>query len=141
MKSTEARAIAMSEIPAILVKAKLIEGDTLDPDQVKTAKEVLFWNKKVTTEVASSKTTFITWNIISTDAIAYADNRVASRRVYVSIEIFTKMADIDEKVQKLLAKIDKQMVEHGWEFEMIGTPAWDSTNNLNQLSYSAIKKL
>ena len=42
MRTSEIRAIALKEIPEVLLKAKLIEGDTLDADQVKSLKTPAF---------------------------------------------------------------------------------------------------
>lgn len=141
MRTSEIRAIALKEIPEVLLKAKLIEGDTLDADQVKSLKTPAFWSRRVNSTVASSKITFVTWDLIAVDPIGYADNQAAIRRPYVSIEIFTRSSILDEKVQKLLERIDRAMLEKGWDFEMVAAPSWDSDNNLNQLSYQATKKL
>ena len=110
MTVIEARAIAMTEIPQILAKAKLTEGNTLDGDEVVKTKKILFWNKRVSSEIASSKNTFVIWNVIGADAIGRADNKIARRNVYVSIDIYTKMSDLDERVQNLLEKIEGQLL-------------------------------
>lgn len=141
MRTSEIRAIALKEIPEALIKAKLLEGDTLDADQVKSTKAPMFWTLRVSSTVASSKLMFVTWNLIAAEPIGYADNEAAIRRPYVSIEVFTKLSVLDDKVQKLIERIDKALQEKGWSFEMVAAPSWDNENNLNQLSYSATKKL
>lgn len=123
MRTSEIRAIALKEIPEALIKAKLLEGDTLDADQVKSTKAPMFWTLRVSSTVASSKLMFVTWNLIAAEPIGYADNEAAIRRPYVSIEVFTKLSVLDDKVQKLIERIDKALQEKGWSFEMVAAPS------------------
>lgn len=139
--SVKAREYALEEIPKILNIAKLIEGESLDTDQVKKCNDTLFWHKHLPNEAAAEKPTFITWNLISTDAIGRADNNVAARIIYVAIDLFTKKPERDAKITRLLSSIEEAMVDEGWSFEQVAAATYDNETQLTNISYSATKKV
>jgi hypothetical protein len=139
--SVKAREYALGKIPKILKDAKLIEGESLDTDQVKKSNDTLFWHKQLPNEAAAEKPTFITWNLISTDAIGRADNNVAVRIIYVAIDLFTKKPERDAKITRILGDIEEAMADEGWSFEQVAASTYDKETQLTDISYSATKKV
>ena len=141
MLSSEARKQVNLEIPLILKDAGLFEGETLDNDEIvsKTDKRIYFWQDRVDEIVAKSKSLFVVWQQVSISAIAKADDRVAARRSYVSISIYSKFKSPNLKIEKLINDINTAFENYRWDFESISAATFDETTMLWQFPFSAIR--
>lgn len=141
MTITEVENWTFKEVKRLLTKAGLIDGVLLDPDQVKNEDRTMFWFKKIKDLEPSKKKIYVIWDIPSATPIGYADDKVAVRSVYVTIDLFTKLGLYHQKTREILNQISAKFIEAGWQFERAQFDAIDHINDLTLTRYAATIKL
>lgn len=141
MTITEVENWVFKEVKRILTKSGLVDGILLDPDEVKNEDRFMFWFKKINDLEPSKKKIYVIWDIPSATPIGYADNKVAVRNVYVTIDLFTKLGLYHQKTRDTLNSISTAFTEAGWQFERAPFDAIDHINDLTLTRYAATIKL
>ena len=98
----------------LLKQAGLIDGLTLTPESIKTAKKPIFWYLNTKSKEASSKETYVTYSVQGLDPHDWGDGRVISRSPSVNINIFTRIRKSDD----LIKDLNDVFVNNGWTFEL-----------------------
>jgi hypothetical protein len=140
MSAPKTIAEALKEIQKSLQEAGLVDGDSLEIDQIKKTKKTLFWLSRCEDQDASAKDTFVVYRINSSAAIGHADDSAASRAVTAYIDVWTSKKPDDAKVVAAVDRISKAFEKDEWEFELAGSPFYDISSKRHQLSFSATKK-
>jgi len=141
MNAVKALRKAQDDIVSILKKAKLIDGSLLDDGEIKKkSKRVMFWYRQAPTS-ASPKEILVIWAIPSIDPVGRADDRVAIRSVYASIDVYSKNGENDESTLDVLERIAEQFEQEGWKFEKVALDSIDYVDKLTQIRYQATKKI
>lgn len=141
MTITEVENWAFKEVKSLLKKAGLVDGILLDPDQVKNEDRAMFWFKKITELEPSKKKIYVIWDMPSAAPIGYADDKVAVRSVYVTIDLFTKLGLYHQNTRDILNQISAAFTEAGWQFERSQFDSIDYINDLTLARYAATIKL
>lgn len=141
MNSVELISEVQDLIPSILSQAGLKNGDKMISSEALASKDTLFWNKQVPDVNNSKKASFVIWDVVDANPIGHADNKVAIRHVYVSIDIYTKLGALHQSTKELLKKINEAFENEEWNFELVASDSIDNMNGLTQIRYSATKKI
>lgn len=141
MTITEAENWTYEEVKRLLTKAGLVDGMSLDPDEVKREDRTMFWFKKINDLEPSKKKIYVIWDMPSAAPIGYADDKVAVRSVYVTIDLFTKLGLYHQNTREVLNKISAVFTAAGWQFERAQFDSIDHINDLTQMRYAATIKL
>lgn len=141
MRISEAINKVQEEVIDLLCKAGLLQGDLLDIDEIKERTETMFWYKKVATLEASKKNLFVIWNVLSAEPIGKANDKVAIRRVIVSIDVYSQQGEINFDTKSLISKIDNIFTKNEWGFEKAAYDSIDNVDNKLQLRFEATKKI
>lgn len=141
MNSVKVISKVQDAIPSILSQAGLKDGSKMASSEALASKDTLFWNKQVPDINNSKKSNFVIWDIVDANPIGRADNRVAIRHVYVSIDVYTKLGALHQSTKDLLKKINEAFENEEWNFELVASDSIDNMNGLTQIRYSATKKI
>lgn len=140
MNSVETFETAADEVIKILTKAKLVDGSTLQPEELKkSSKRVLFWYRRIETQDATKYPIKVIWSLGSLTPDGYADDVVARRNVIAYIDVYSKNGDLDSKTLTVLKDINKSFTKKGWKFEKTAYDSIDYIDGEYQLRYQATK--
>lgn len=114
MRSYQAIVEAKSSFEAALLKAGLKKGVTLTPEQLKAETDPIFWYVWITTVVPSEKETYLTYDVIESPTMVYADGKPKVRRATIEGQLYTRKTNIDV----LLLKIEDEILKAEWTFEI-----------------------
>lgn len=98
----------------LLKDAGLLDGLSLTPESIKTAKKPIFWYLNTKSKEASSKETYVTYSVQGLDPHDWGDGRIISRSPSVNINIFTRI----RKSDNLIKDLNDVFVNNGWTFEL-----------------------
>lgn len=106
----------------LLVAAGLIDGLTLNQDELKNEAQPIFWFINTNSKIASEKETYITYSISGAPPLSYGDGEVMTRQGILIVEIFTRKRSIDD----LIKNLNDTFLENSWAFEL-GNWNYDSS--------------
>ena len=135
MKMYNALELAIAEIRDVLTAAGVTDGITLSQEELKTTKATLFWFIELRSEVASSKSTYITFNVTSINAFGHGDGRPLSYKVVINIDLFSNK----ENVNSIISAIDTSSEAADWDFDLTSSPTYDQLTKLFTYSFAATK--
>ena len=105
---------ALEDLKVLLIDAGLKDGSALTDEEVKSAKDVLFWRVVVVNTDAAKKETYVTYNIMSAEPVNYQDGKPRSYEVTAFVNVFTRKEDIND----LLVAINTAAETHNWSFDL-----------------------
>lgn len=141
MRVAELEGWAIDNIQRILKSAGLTNGNLLDPDEVKKTDDTLFWFKKNENVSSTNKKMYVIWSLASLTPLGYADDKVAVRNVYISIDFYTRLGQLHQTTLKTIDRVDEEFTKSGWQFERVAFDAVDEINGITQIRYSATIKI
>jgi hypothetical protein len=141
MKLAHAIEISYQETKEIMIEAGLVIGETLHEAEINATSTVIAWDVKVKSSAGSMNETYLTYNLISVDQLAGADNKVKMRMVYVALDIFTRKNKGSKQITELIQKLEDASLEKGWQFELADVTDYDMESKLYHLSFELTKKL
>jgi hypothetical protein len=141
MRVAELEGWAIDNIQRILKSAGLTNGNLLDPDEVKKTDDTLFWFKKNENVSSTNKKMYVIWSLASLTPLGYADDKVAVRNVYISIDFYTRLGQLHQTTLKTIDRVDEEFTKNGWQFERVAFDAVDEINGITYLRYSATIKI
>jgi hypothetical protein len=141
MRVAELEGWAIDNIQRILKSAGLTNGNLLDPDEVKKTDDTLFWFKKNENVSSTNKKMYVIWSLASLTPLGYADDKVAVRNVYISIDFYTRLGQLHQTTLKTIDRVDEEFTKNGWQFERVAFDAVDEINGITQIRYSATIKI
>jgi len=141
-KATDYLGYLNENIPALLLKAKLINGDVLaEPDLITQEKRTMFWSQRVETLEASKKHTFVVWTTIAPTDYLGGDEKQSVRTAVAYISVITNRKPSDESVTKVTGRIEAEFLNAGWRFEFVNQSRDPNVTERTTLSFRATKKL
>lgn len=141
MRVAELEGWAIDNTQRILKSAGLTNGNLLDPDEVKKTDDTLFWFKKNENVNSTNKRMYVIWSLASLTPLGYADDKVAVRNVYISIDFYTRLGQLHQTTLKTIDRVDEEFTKNGWQFERVAFDAVDEINGITQIRYSATIKI
>ena len=141
MRVAELEGWAIDNAQRILKSAGLTNGNLLDPDEVKKTDDTLFWFKKNENVSSTNKRMYVIWSLASLTPLGYADDKVAVRNVYISIDFYTRLGQLHQTTLKTIDRVDAEFTKNGWQFERVAFVAVDEINGITQIRYSATIKI
>lgn len=141
MRVAELEGWAIDNIQRILKSAGLTNGNLLDLDEVKKTDDTLFWFKKNENVSSTNKKMYVIWSLASLTPLGYADDKVAVRNVYISIDFYTRLGQLHQTTLKTIDRVDEEFTKNGWQFERVAFDAVDEINGITQIRYSATIKI
>ncbi len=141
MRVAELEGWAIDNTQRILKSAGLTNGNLLDPDEVKKTDDTLFWFKKNENVSSTNKKMYVIWSLASLTPLGYADDKVAVRNVYISIDFYTRLGQLHQTTLKTIDRVDEEFTKNGWQFERVAFDAVDEINGITQIRYSATIKI
>ena len=141
MRVAELEGWAIDNTQRILKSAGLTNGNLLDPDEVKKTDDTLFWFKKNENVSSTNKRMYVIWSLASLTPLGYADDKVAVRNVYISIDFYTRLGQLHQTTLKTIDRVDEEFTKNGWQFERVAFDAVDEINGITQIRYSATIKI
>ena len=141
MRVAELEEWAIDNAQRILKSAGLINGNLLDQDEVKKTDDTLFWFRKNENVSSTNKRMYVIWSLASLTPLGYADNKVAVRNVYISIDFYTRLGQLHQTTLKTIDRVDEEFTKNGWQFERVAFDAVDEINGITQIRYSATIKI
>ena len=117
MRNIDARKKARGEIKDALRTAGLLDGITLQAQQLHNETRPCFWRGVVRDEVARQKDQYVTWHIPSSSAAERADDKAFLREITVAVDVFSKRSFESEQNHKLLERLEDAFTESGFEVE------------------------
>lgn len=141
MRVAELEGWAIDNTQRILKSAGLTNGNLLDPDEVKKTDDTLFWFKKNENVSSTNKKMYVIWSLASLTPLGYADDKVAIRNVYISIDFYTRLGQLHQTTLKTIDRVDEEFTKNGWQFERVAFDAVDEINGITQIRYSATIKI
>ena len=141
MRVAELEGWAIDNAQRILKSAGLTNGNLLDPDEVKKTDDTLFWFKKNENVSSTNKRMYVIWSLASLTPLGYADDKVAVRNVYISIDFYTRLGQLHQTTLKTIDRVDEEFTKNGWQFERVAFDAVDEINGITQIRYSATIKI
>lgn len=141
MRVAELEEWAIDNVQRILKSAGLINGNLLDQDEVKKTDDTLFWFRKNENVSSTNKRMYVIWSLASLTPLGYADNKVAVRNVYISIDFYTRLGQLHQTTLKTIDRVDEEFTKNGWQFERVAFDAVDEINGITQIRYSATIKI
>lgn len=100
-------------VDSVLTQAGLIDGLTLDNEEVKNETTPLFWFVQVASKVGSEKPTYVTYTITSADRYHSGDGKVINRKVICPVTVFSRNRDI----RSIVESIDSSFRANNWRFK------------------------
>lgn len=141
-KATDYLGYLNESIPALLLKAKLINGDVLaEPDLIAKEKRTMFWSQRVETLEASKKHTFVVWTTTAPTDYLSGDEKQSVRTAVAYISVITNRKPFDESVTKITERIEAEFLNAGWRFEFVNQSRDPNVTERTTLSFRATKKL
>lgn len=141
MRVAELEGWAIDNTQRILKSAGLTNGNLLDQDEVKKTDDTLFWFRKNENVSSTNKRMYVIWSLASLTPLGYADDKVAVRNVYISIDFYTRLGQLHQTTLKTIDRVDKEFTKNGWQFERVAFDAVDEINGITQIRYSATIKI
>ena len=141
MRVAELEGWAIDNTQRILKSVGLTNGNLLDPDEVKKTDDTLFWFKKNENVSSTNKKMYVIWSLASLTPLGYADDKVAVRNVYISIDFYTRLGQLHQTTLKTIDRVDEEFTKNGWQFERVAFDAVDEINGITQIRYSATIKI
>lgn len=141
MRVAELEEWAIDNAQRILKSAGLINGNLLDQDEVKKTDDTLFWFRKNENVSSTNKRMYVIWSLASLTPLGYADDKVAVRNVYISIDFYTRLGQLHQTTLKTIDRVDEEFTKNGWQFERVAFDAVDEINGITQIRYSATIKI
>ena len=132
---------AIDNTQRILKSAGLTNGNLLDQDEVKKTDDTLFWFRKNENVSSTNKRMYVIWSLASLTPLGYADDKVAVRNVYISIDFYTRLGQLHQTTLKTIDRVDEEFTKNGWQFERVAFDAVDEINGITQIRYSATIKI
>ena len=117
MTNLQARAKARADVKDALKAAGLLDGITLQAQQLHNETRPCFWRGVVRDDVARQKDQYVTWHIPSSDTHTRADNDAFLREIMVAIDVFSKRSFESEMNHKLLERLENAFSQAGFEVE------------------------
>ena len=141
MRVAELEGWAIDNTQRILKSAGLTNGNLLDLDEVKKTDDTLFWFRKNENVSSTNKRMSVIWSLASLTPLGYADDKVAVRNVYISIDFYTRLGQLHQTTLKTIDRVDEEFTKNGWQFERVAFDAVDEINGITQIRYSATIKI
>lgn len=141
MRVAELEGWAIDNTQRILKSAGLTNGNLLDLDEVKKTDDTLFWFRKNENVSSTNKRMYVIWSLASLTPLGYADDKVAVRNVYISIDFYTRLGQLHQTTLKTIDRVDEEFTKNGWQFERVAFDAVDEINGITQIRYSATIKI
>lgn len=141
MRVAELEGWAIDNTQRILKSAGLTNGNLLDQDEVKKTDDTLFWFRKNENVSSTNKRMYVIWSLASLTPLGYADDKVAVRNVYISIDFYTRLGQLHQTTLKTIDRVDEEFTKNGWQFERVAFDAVDEINGITQIRYSATIKI
>lgn len=141
MRVAELEEWAIDNTQRILKSAGLTNGNLLDQDEVKKTDDTLFWFRKNENVSSTNKRMYVIWSLASLTPLGYADDKVAVRNVYISIDFYTRLGQLHQTTLKTIDRVDEEFTKNGWQFERVAFDAVDEINGITQIRYSATIKI
>lgn len=141
MRVAELEEWAIDNAQRILKSAGLINGNLLDQDEVKKTDDTLFWFRKNENVSSTNKRMYVIWSLASLTPLGYADDKVAVRNVYISIDFYTRLGQLHQTTLKTIDRVDEEFTKNGWQFERVAFDAVGEINGITQIRYSATIKI
>lgn len=141
MRVAELEVWAIDNTQKILKSAGLTNGNLLDQDEVKKTDDTLFWFRKNENVSSTNKRMYVIWSLASLTPLGYADDKVAVRNVYISIDFYTRLGQLHQTTLKTIDRVDEEFTKNGWQFERVAFDAVDEINGITQIRYSATIKI
>ena len=117
MQNTQARKIASEQVKVAMKTAGLLDGISLQAQQLHNETKPCFWRGVVKNEVARSKDIYVVWSIPTSTASERADDKIYLREVTISVDIFSKRSFESEQNYKLLQQMENAFELAGFEVE------------------------
>lgn len=140
MTAIESLQKAMLAAAAILLSAGLVEGESLDPDEIPKRDSVIFWPFRCEDPAATKKETFCVYKVQGLDPTVRGDDR-SDRSATVYIDFWTLLPITDKRLGKTIKKVEEKFTEAGWSIELGASPYYDSSSKRHQLTLSAEKPI
>jgi len=138
MNSIKAMMSLYEEIPKVLEKSGIMDGDTISSEQVNSLakSKVLFWHDK--NERGTDKDTFIVWSVKQLTPETNSDDDVSGRKALVYVDVWTKKRATDPLIEKLLMKISEEFETFGYQIEA-NSQSFDYQSDRTSISFEAEK--
>jgi len=117
MRNIDARKKAREEIKTALKAAGLLDGISLQAQQLHNETRPCFWRGVVKDPVARAKDIYVTWHIPSSTAAERADDKTFLREITIAVDVFSKRSFESEANHKMLERIETATSEAGFEVE------------------------
>jgi len=117
MKNITARKLAREDIRIALRAAGLLDGISLQAQQLQNETRPCFWRGVVRDPVARQKDIYVTWHIPSSDTAERADDKTFLREVTLAVDIFSKRSFESEANHKMLDRLETAFDEARFEVE------------------------
>ena len=117
MTNIQARTKARAEVKEALKAAGLLDGITLQAQQLHNETRPCFWRGVVKDDAARQKDQYVSWHIPSSDAHTRADNNAFLREITIAVDVFSKRSFESEMNHKLLERLENAFIKGGFEVE------------------------
>lgn len=139
MTTIEAINSVYDDIEAILNSANLSKGDGLSQATIQDSKDVFYYEIQVKNKVSMEKETYLIYNINTLSRVGKADDDVYSRKVIVTLDIYSRKQRNNTKIKEMLGKINDEAIKRNWMFEMGDAVDYDVDTKLYNYQYDLIK--
>lgn len=139
MTTIEAINSVYDDIEAILNSANLSKGDGLSQATIQDSKDVFYYEVQVKNKVSMEKETYLIYNINTLSRVGKADDDVYSRKVIVTLDIYSRKQRNNTKIKEMLGKINDEAIKRNWMFEMGDAVDYDVDTKLYNYQYDLIK--
>lgn len=138
MTRYEKVAQATKDIHAALIAAKLIDGSSLEEDEIRKIEKTIFWPDRCDLPDATAKRTFAVVSIHGLDDAEQGDDGSAQTAT-AYIDLYTLSEADDPRFVKEVAGIEKALERNGWDCEPLLPVEYDPQTQRHQLTLSAEK--
>ena len=138
MTNIQARRKARIEIIDTLKSAGLLDGISLQAQQLHHATRPAFWHGVVRNDKAKAKDSYVTWHIPASPPSTRADDKTILREVTIAVDVFAKRSFSSEQNHKLLESLETAFTENGYEVEM-ASEQYENDTKLFHVPMTAFK--
>lgn len=141
MTTVAALSIITEDIPKVLEKAGLINGDVLSANVLKSvdAKDVMFFDTASKSIDESERVSYLIWSVLSVEDKDHADDN-QSKICTTALDFFTKSKN-STSTFALLKQIEAKFKAAGYRFEYEGPTAYNRNTARYLISFTVTKTI
>jgi hypothetical protein len=132
MKLTTAIALIKENIEKNLTNAGLIDGFTLDSDELLLESEIVYWHMQVTNKAGSDKEKYLVWNFGYVNPFVHGDGQVLAFDYTVTFTLYSN----NPIVNTVLSNIETELQKDRYIMKF-DRSSYDNSSQLYMYSFSA----